>query len=98
MLAVCDAMTPTQERAVETEHAIGEHGGDRKSEQYQHENSHVDIQLNSADYWTARIARDAPDIYNGMLQGEYRSVNAAAIEAGIVNAKTRYSLSACLRH
>lgn len=47
---------------------------------------------NSADYLTARIARDRPDILEGMKEGKYRSVRQAAIEAGIVNAKTRYSL------
>ena len=36
----------------------------------------------SADYLTARIARDRPDILDGMKQGKYRSVRAAAIDAG----------------
>jgi hypothetical protein len=48
---------------------------------------------NSADYLTARIARDHPEILESMKEGKYRSVRQAAIEAGIVNAKTRYSLS-----
>jgi hypothetical protein len=47
---------------------------------------------NSAEYLVARIARDRPDILEDMKQGKYRSVRQAAIEAGIVNAKTRYSL------
>ena len=47
---------------------------------------------NSADYLTARIARDRPDILEAMKRGEYRSVRQAAIEAGIVNPKVRYSL------
>ncbi len=79
MAVVCDAMTPTQERAVEAEHAIGEYGGDRKSEQYQVRNYELDRKTSTGDtdYLTARIARDNPAIYDGMLQGKYRSVNAA---------------------
>lgn len=45
-----------------------------------------------ADYLTARIARDRPDILEDMKQGKYRSVRQAAIEAGIVTPTTRYSL------
>ena len=37
----------------------------------------------SADYLTARIARDRPDILEGMKAGKFRSVNAAALAAGI---------------
>lgn len=47
---------------------------------------------NSADYLTARIARDRPDILEEMKQGKYRSVRQAAIDAGIVKPQTRYSL------
>ncbi len=39
---------------------------------------------NSADYLTARIARDGPDILERMKAGGFTSVRAAAIEAGIV--------------
>lgn len=46
----------------------------------------------SADYLTARIARDRPDILDGMKTGKYRSVRAAAIDAGIVEPKQRYQL------
>ena len=38
----------------------------------------------SADYLTRRIARDYPDILARMKAGEFRSVRAAALEAGIV--------------
>lgn len=44
----------------------------------------------SADYLTARIARDRPDILDRMKAGEFRSVRAAAIEAGIVKVATPY--------
>ena len=39
---------------------------------------------NGADYLTARIARDRPDILERMKAGEFKSVRRAAIEAGIV--------------
>jgi hypothetical protein len=39
----------------------------------------------SADYLTARIARDRPDILERMKAGEFSSVRQAAKEAGIVN-------------
>jgi hypothetical protein len=41
-----------------------------------------------ADYLTARIARDRPDILEEMKAGKYRSVRAAAIEAGIIKVPT----------
>jgi len=44
---------------------------------------------NDPNYLTARIARDRPDILDRMKAGEYRSVRAAALEAGIV--KERWS-------
>jgi hypothetical protein len=37
-----------------------------------------------SDYLTARIARDRPDILERMKAGEFKSVRAAALEAGIV--------------
>ena len=43
---------------------------------------------NNAEYLTARIARDRPDILEEMKAGKYRSVRAAAIDAGIVKVPT----------
>lgn len=43
---------------------------------------------NSATYLTARIKRDAPDIAARLERGEFKSVRAAAIEAGIVKVAT----------
>ena len=37
----------------------------------------------NSEYLTARIARDRPDILERMKQGEFRSVRAAGIEAGM---------------
>lgn len=39
---------------------------------------------NNADYLTARIARDRPDILKRMQAGEFPSVRQAALEAGLV--------------
>ena len=42
----------------------------------------------SADYLSRRIARDAPAVLERMKAGEFPSVRAAAIEAGIVKTPT----------
>lgn len=41
----------------------------------------------SAEYLTRRLVRDHPDIAERMRAGEYRSVRAAALDAGIVRRK-----------
>jgi hypothetical protein len=43
---------------------------------------------NGAAYLSARIARDRPDVLARMKAGEFKSVRAAAVAAGIVRAKT----------
>lgn len=43
---------------------------------------------NNADYLTARIARDRPDILDRMKAGEFPSVRSAGIAAGIVKVPT----------
>lgn len=73
------------------------HGGDRKTIQYNNYNVDIpSIQGTSPEYLTARIARDRPDILERMKAGEYKSVRAAAIDAGIVDPEKskRYSLPA----
>jgi len=47
---------------------------------------------NQATYLARRIARDRPDILERMKAGEYRSVRAAAIDAGIVKVPTALEL------
>ena len=42
----------------------------------------------SAKYLTARIKRDFPAVFERMKAGEFKSVRAAAIEAGIVKPET----------
>lgn len=67
-------------------------GGDRQSENFRDYNCNLERMSkgNNADYLTARIARDHPEILEGMKQGKYRSVRAAAIDAGIIDPdKTR---------
>jgi hypothetical protein len=46
-----------------------------------------------ADYLTARIARDHPDILKRMKAGEFKSVRQAAIAAGIVKVPTHLKLT-----
>lgn len=48
----------------------------------------------SADYLVARIARDHPSIHKKMKAGQYRSVRQAAIDAGIIEDRTRVSFYA----
>jgi hypothetical protein len=47
----------------------------------------------SADYLTARIARDAPEVLARMKAGEFKSVRQAAITAGIVKVPTPYEVA-----
>lgn len=69
---------------------LAANGGNRKN---QFDNYQTDFDNHggtSNDYLTARIARDNPEVLEGMKQGKYRSVRAAAIDAGIIDPdKTR---------
>ncbi len=60
-----------------------EHGGDRKSD-IQVDNVNLNKGGENSEYLTARIARDNPEILERMKAGEFPSVRAAALEAGIV--------------
>ena len=62
------------------------HGGDRKSEkERQNQASNGSLMYgNIAEYLTARLARDRPDILTRLEAGHYPSVRAAALEAGIM--------------
>ena len=51
----------------------------------------------SADYLTARIASDRPDIIARMKAGEYKSVRAAASDAGLVKKRVSMSLTLPVR-
>lgn len=71
----------------ESAKALSKHGGDRKSGEEQGNN--ITLKRGTdPNYLTARIARDRPDILERMKAGEFKSVRAAAIEAGIVKPDT----------
>lgn len=82
----------TQARAEQPKELNGHAGRPTKNNSDNSKNYTADKAGNSADYLTARIARDRPDILDGMKTGKYRSVRAAAIDAGIVEPKQRYQL------
>lgn len=73
-------------RRMQEAEALTKHGGDRKSEevQYQGSNRTLKPRGETADYLAARIKRDRPDIAARVEAGEFRSMRAAALEAGIV--------------
>jgi len=62
----------------------GEIGNGRASRDY----NIMSTQGTSRAYLAARIARDRPDILEEMKAGKYRSVRAAAIDAGIITVPT----------
>ena len=62
---------------------LAKHGGARNGKQ----GYNGKLAGNSNQYLTARIARDRPDILERMKHGQFRSVRAAAIEAGIIKPK-----------
>lgn len=71
--------------AAEKAPELPRHGGDRKVVAVkQGANSTLKRGSTDAQYLTARIKRDRPDILEKMKAGEYKSVRAAARDAGIV--------------
>lgn len=60
-------------------------------------NTFIERGSTNADYLTARIARDRPDILDRMKAGEYRSVRAAALDAGIVRRRVSIPADDCER-
>jgi len=62
---------------------IGEHGGDRRSQQAMEQlrNTSLKSGTQTAAYTIARLQRDCPELHERVLSGEL-SANAAAIEAG----------------
>ena len=89
----CTKRLQTEAEKVESEVRLRAHG----TNQHTSGDNNCNVQMiehqgNSADYLTARIARDHPDILEAMKRGEYRSVRQAAIAAGIVQPTVRYSV------
>ncbi len=52
----------------------------------------------SQEYLLARIKRDAPDVFDDYANGEFPSVRAAAIAAGIVKVQSPYEMVAKQLH
>lgn len=73
---------------------LAEHGINQHNNSGRYDYNVLSSRGESADYLTARIARDHPEILEDMKQGKYRSVRAAAIDAGIVDPEKtkRYQL------
>lgn len=90
----CAKRLQTEAEKIESEVKLRENGGDRRSASFQYSNQNTEKIRpgENAEYLKARLARDEPEILERYKAGEFRSVRAAAIEAGIVNVKTRYSL------
>jgi hypothetical protein len=91
MTAVLNERKTAQLMAVKTEgKTYLDAGPPTKSEQHQMNKGSVTTFMGKrdADYLTARIARDRPDILERMKHGDYKSVRAAAIDAGIVKQQT----------
>ena len=72
----------------ETKPALGKHGGNRtkKNDQAYNIVSLVNNHGNNRTYLLARIERDHPEIFLRFHGGEFRSVRAAALAAGILRA------------
>ena len=64
---------------------LAQHGGDRTE---QGDNLTLVERGTSASYLAARLARDFPEIADRLAKGEFRSVRAAAIAAGIITPLT----------
>jgi hypothetical protein len=76
-----------EERAAEAKPLAG-HGNQEGENNSRNRDSDATSVGRGADYLTARIARDRPDVLERMKAGEFPSVRAAAIAAGIVKVPT----------
>lgn len=68
---------------------VGKHGGDRFDE-FQQGSDRTLVRGETAAYLAARIKKDRPDIAEAVERGEYRSMRAAAIAAGIIKPPTPF--------
>ena len=71
---------------------INGHGGDRRSEGFQLDVRQLEKTKggNDADYITARIVRDHPDILERWQAGEFKNPRQAGIAAGFVKKDGRF--------
>ena len=67
---------------------LNQNGGVRKKGE-QYDAHRTALGSTGADYLTARIARDRPDIWERMKRGEFTSVAAAARAAGILKSRPK---------
>ena len=70
---------------------LAEHGGDRKGDQGY--NCHLDARGNSSSYLLAKLARDKPDYLKRWKSGEFKSVRAACLAAGIIKPQSQLTLT-----
>lgn len=90
------AIDKSVERAkqlAETSKPLAEHGTNQHSEKEEVVITTSIQDDRGAQYLTARIARDNPEILERMKRGEYRSVRAAAVDAGIVKPRIQFTAS-----
>lgn len=80
--------TAARAAAARAQHApdLAEHGGDRKSEASKDQGNQVTLiqRGQSGDYLLARLKRDHPEVLARLQQGEFPSIRAAAIAAGLL--------------
>ncbi len=76
------------QRVAATARKIRDHGGNRRSTDFQVDNDKFEkLKGGTAEeYLAGRIQRDAPEVFEKLLAGEYESVRKAALDAGIVKA------------
>jgi len=68
---------------------LGKHGGDRRSKTAKgNQACNARLKYGTVPYFRARLERDAPAVFEALERGEFKSVRAAAIEAGIVKPET----------
>jgi hypothetical protein len=71
-------------------------GGDRKSNHYNHNNNDLpdrpSRQGTDPEYLMARLARDYPEVVEQVKAGEFPSVRAAAVAAGIVKPRLQFTV------
>ena len=81
------ATTHVTKMLVDPDVTIGKHGGDRRSKAYVPKENKVKWGETS-NYLVARLKRDTPEIAQALARGEYKSVRAAAVAAGIIKVPT----------
>jgi hypothetical protein len=72
---------------------LAEHGGDRKTSRDQANNYKLETHGNSSSYLLAKLARDCPEFLQRWKAGEFASVRAACLAAGIIKAQPQLVLT-----